>query len=167
MAKKKGQGTHKQGARSTSSAPGKSKAHTSSQPNPVASQLKAEKSLPQASSSFLDLIKGKQARSDISTVNKGSAQRESMSKEKGNEPEKRSLPDTIGNIFQFLKAVDVERRKISWPARNQVIRETYSVLFLVAVITLLVLSFDWLVGHFIFGPLEHWARLHGGGIGKS
>jgi preprotein translocase SecE subunit len=68
--------------------------------------------------------------------------------------------------LQFLKEVGIERRKISWPQREQVVRETMSVLFLVAAITLLVLSYDWVLG-WAFGGLEHFARLHGGGVGKG
>ena len=68
---------------------------------------------------------------------------------------------------QFLKEVAIEFKKISWPARQQVIQETYSVLFLVTVITLMVLAFDWVLGHGVFGPIEHWSRLHGGGVGHS
>lgn len=68
---------------------------------------------------------------------------------------------------QFLKEVAVEFRKISWPDKTQVARETGSVLFLVTVITLMVLGFDWILGHVFFNPLEHWARLHGGGVGRG
>lgn len=68
---------------------------------------------------------------------------------------------------QFLKEVAIEFKKISWPARQQVVQETYSVLFLVTVITLMVLGFDWVLGHGVFGPIEHWARLHGGGVAHS
>lgn len=68
---------------------------------------------------------------------------------------------------QFLKEVAIEFRKISWPEFRQVVRETWSVLFLVAIITLMVLGFDWVLSHFVFGPLEHFARIHGGGIGSN
>jgi preprotein translocase SecE subunit len=74
---------------------------------------------------------------------------------------------TASEFFTFLKEVNAERRKISWPDRIQVIKQTYSVLVLVAIITLLVLGFDWVVGHYIFNPLEHWARMVGGGIGSQ
>jgi preprotein translocase SecE subunit len=167
MAKKKGQGTQKPGARPTSSAPAKSKANNQNQSKAVDNELKAEKSKPKTNSSFLEIMKGKELGSDGGRSGKATGQKEPMNKERNKDEEKQGLPDTIGNIFQFLKEVNIERRKISWPAREQVIRETYSVLFLVAVITGLVLGFDWLVGHFIFGPLEHWARLHGGGIGRG
>lgn len=75
------------------------------------------------------------------------------------------LGESLKDIRQFLKDVVVEFTKITWPARTQVLQETWSVLFLVALITLLVLGFDWFLAHAIFGPLEHWARLHGGGVG--
>lgn len=77
------------------------------------------------------------------------------------------LGQSLKNFRQFVKEVFVEFGKISWPGRQQVIKETWSVLFLVTVITLMVLGFDWFLGHAIFGPLEHWARLHGGGIGNG
>jgi preprotein translocase SecE subunit len=73
----------------------------------------------------------------------------------------------ISTARQFLKEVVIEFNKITWPGRAQVIQETYSVLFLVTVITLMVLSFDWFLGKAIFGPLEYWARLHGGGVGRG
>jgi preprotein translocase SecE subunit len=87
-------------------------------------------------------------------------------KAKDGDGEEGSIAATTTDIIQFLKEVDIERRKISWPEPSQVVRETWSVLFLVTVITTLVLSFDWAVGHFVFNPLEHWARLNGGGIGR-
>ncbi len=75
------------------------------------------------------------------------------------------LGESLKDIRQFLKDVVVEFTKITWPGRTQVLQETWSVLFLVALITLLVLGFDWFLAHAVFGPLEHWARLHGGGVG--
>lgn len=78
-----------------------------------------------------------------------------------------NLQAGIGTARQFLKEVAVEFNKITWPGRTQVIQETYSVLFLVTIITLMVLAFDWFLGRAIFGPLEYWARLHGGGVGRG
>jgi preprotein translocase SecE subunit len=75
------------------------------------------------------------------------------------------LGESLKDIRQFLKDVVVEFTKITWPGKQQVIQETLSVLFLVALITIAVLGFDWFLAHAIFGPLEHWARLHGGGVG--
>ncbi len=72
-----------------------------------------------------------------------------------------------GNLIQFIKEVIIEFRKISWPGGKEVIQATWSVLALVAIITLLVLGFDWLLANAFFGPLEHFARLHGGGVGLN
>jgi preprotein translocase SecE subunit len=79
--------------------------------------------------------------------------------------ERKSLAEQIKSVAQFLKEVVIEFRKISWPGRAQVLKETWSVLFLVAAITLMVLGFDWFLNHAVFMPLEDWARLHGGGYG--
>lgn len=72
-----------------------------------------------------------------------------------------------GSLIQFLKEVVIEFKKISWPGSKEVIQATWSVIALVAIITLLVLGFDWLLGHAFFGPLEHFARMHGGGVGSG
>jgi preprotein translocase subunit SecE len=66
---------------------------------------------------------------------------------------------------QFLNEVRAEARKISWPERSQVLRETMSVLFLVALITVFVWLFDIFLGKFIFAPVEHWGHLYGIGGG--
>jgi len=72
-----------------------------------------------------------------------------------------------GNVFtetaQFLREVAIEHRKIAWPDRAQIVRETWSVLVLVFCITVVVLAFDWVLGQAVFGPLEHFARLYGAG----
>jgi preprotein translocase SecE subunit len=73
----------------------------------------------------------------------------------------------INNARQFLREVRIEFYKISWPDRLQVVRETYSVLVLVTLITVTVLAFDWFLSSAIFGPLEHFARMHGGGVGHG
>ncbi len=91
---------------------------------------------------------------------------------KGDDKKKKKKDDdapvgeSIKDIRQFLKEVLIEFQKITWPERAQVIRETYSVIFLVTVITLMVLGFDWVLGHAVFGPLEHWARVLGGGVSR-
>jgi preprotein translocase SecE subunit len=72
-----------------------------------------------------------------------------------------------GSLIQLVKEVVIEFRKISWPGSKEVIQATWSVLALVAIITLLVLGFDWLLGHAFFSPLEHFARMHGGGVGSG
>ena len=46
------------------------------------------------------------------------------------------------NIRQFLKEVRDEFLKISWPSRDQVTREFFSVLFLVTVLTGIIFLFD-------------------------
>lgn len=76
------------------------------------------------------------------------------------------LGESIKDVRQFLKEVGIEFRKITWPGRRQVIQETWSVLFLVTLITVMVFAFDKVLAMVVFGPLEHWARLHGGGIGR-
>jgi preprotein translocase subunit SecE len=88
-------------------------------------------------------------------------------KPKGKKQERRDgePSNAVAHFLQFLKEVNVEARKITWPERALVLRETWGVLVLVAVLTLLVLGFDWAVGHFIFQPLEHWARVLGGSVG--
>jgi len=94
------------------------------------------------------------------------------SKEPAREPakekskDKKGLIASLNELRQFLKDVQVEFSKITWPGRHQIIQETVAVLFLVTLITLMVLGFDYFLGHAIFGPLEHWARLHGGGVGR-
>lgn len=92
---------------------------------------------------------------------------------KGDDKKKKKKDDdapvgeSIKDIRQFLKEVLIEFQKITWPERAQVIRETYSVIFLVTVITLMVLGFDWVLGHAVFGPLEHWSRMVGGGVPRQ
>lgn len=82
-------------------------------------------------------------------------------------PQAKENSSRFAQALQFAKEVLLEFRKISWPDRRQVFRETLSVLFLVAFITLLVLGFDWFLSKLVFGPLEHFARLHGGGVGRG
>lgn len=166
MAKKKGQGPANKGARPSTPESVNAKAQAEGESKPGANQVKT-KAAEKNHTSLKDVNKDKQASGNNANLNKAAAAKEPMNKDKDKESEKKSLGDTIGDILQFLKEVNVERRKISWPGREQVIRETWSVLFLVAIITGLVLGFDWFLGHVIFGPLEHWARLHGGGIGRG
>ncbi len=75
--------------------------------------------------------------------------------------------ESILQARRLLREVVIEFKKISWPGRRQVMQETYSVLFLVTIITLMVLGFDWFVGKFIFGPIGEWTRHLGGGIGSG
>ncbi len=90
--------------------------------------------------------------------------------EPGKEPKKLQAEKEASGIkavAQFMKEVAIEHRKITWPDRRQIVRETWSVIFLVSAITVMVLGIDWVLGHVIFGPLEHWARLHGAGVGRG
>jgi preprotein translocase SecE subunit len=73
------------------------------------------------------------------------------------------LGERFLKISQFLNEVLAEFRRINWPERSQVARETVSVLFLVLLITVLVWVFDLSVGKFVFSPLEHWGHLYGFG----
>ncbi|MBY0547333.1 MAG: preprotein translocase subunit SecE [Candidatus Obscuribacterales bacterium] len=70
-------------------------------------------------------------------------------------------------LLRFLAETVVELRKISWPDRQQVIRETASVILLVCLITVAVLCFDWAVAKAVFEPLDHFARSVGGGVGSQ
>jgi len=91
----------------------------------------------------------------------------SAAKPKGKKQERDGEPtNPVAHFIQFLKEVNIEARKITWPERGLVLRETWGVIVLVAVLTFLVLGFDWTVGHFVFQPLEHWARILGGGVGR-
>lgn len=99
------------------------------------------------------------------TAEKPKSERKDSAKKRKDEDA--GVAEGVKDVRQFLKEVAIEFNKITWPDRAQVIRETYSVLFLVTIITLMVLAFDWFLGHAIFGPLEHWARMHGGGIGHG
>jgi preprotein translocase SecE subunit len=92
---------------------------------------------------------------------------EDAAKKKKERQDKPAFGQQFIDFLQYLREVQIEFRKISWPESGEVIRATYSVLFLVAVITLLVLGFDFALGKVFFGPLEHWARMLGGGIGRG
>ena len=71
----------------------------------------------------------------------------------------------LAAMVLFVKESMVELRKITWPDRQQVIKETLSVIVLVAIITACVLAFDYGVAKVIFEPLDKLARHLGGGIG--
>jgi len=64
------------------------------------------------------------------------------------------------NSLKFLKEVQHEGRKITWPDRRQVVQETWTVLVLVTFITFLVLGYDFVLGRFIFGPIEHISKMN-------
>ncbi|MBK7839507.1 MAG: preprotein translocase subunit SecE [Candidatus Obscuribacter sp.] len=84
-------------------------------------------------------------------------------------PKKHEAKEASGltGVMQFLREVAIEHRKITWPDRPQIIRETWSVIVLVAAITIMVLGIDWVLGHAVFGPLEHWAKMYGAGAGRG
>lgn len=75
--------------------------------------------------------------------------------------------NNIAEFIQFLSDTWQEFRKISWPNREQVIRETWSVLVLCALITCSVLAFDWAIAKSIFEPLDRYAKKMGGGVGHT
>ena len=71
----------------------------------------------------------------------------------------------LAGLIQFIADSLVELKKITWPDRPQVIRETLSVIVLVAIITGCVLGFDYGIAKLVFEPLDKLARKLGGGIG--
>jgi preprotein translocase SecE subunit len=71
----------------------------------------------------------------------------------------------IAGMIQFTTEALMEARKVTWPDRQQVIKETLSVIFLVGVITCCVLGFDFSIAKVVFEPLDKVARHLGGGIG--
>ncbi|HEY9712567.1 MAG TPA: preprotein translocase subunit SecE, partial [Chroococcales cyanobacterium] len=79
-------------------------------------------------------------------------------KSEGGAKKGQPVESPIKSALRFLKEVRQEFYKVSWPDLPQVVRESFSVLILVAAITLMVLGFDWLLAHAVFGPLEHFAR---------
>ena len=70
----------------------------------------------------------------------------------------------IAGLVAFVASSFVELQKITWPDRQQVIKETLSVIVLVVIITAAVLGFDYALG-FVFNNIDHLARKFGGGIG--
>ncbi len=71
----------------------------------------------------------------------------------------------LAGLIQFIADSLGELKKVTWPDRNQVIRETLSVIVLVALITGCVLAFDYGIAKAVFEPLDKLARHMGGGIG--
>jgi len=65
----------------------------------------------------------------------------------------------IKGSVNFLRDVAREAKKITWPPRSQVMQETWSVIVLVAFITVMVLGFDYALGNWVFGPIEHLAKV--------
>ncbi|MGD9681534.1 MAG: preprotein translocase subunit SecE [Candidatus Obscuribacterales bacterium] len=68
----------------------------------------------------------------------------------------------FAGYHQFLREVLIEYRKITWPDRQQITKETWSVLVLVTFITFLVLGYDFALGK-IFAYVEHLSRIYAGG----
>ncbi len=117
----------------------------------------------------------------IKSKHGGNADKAKTDKTRGNNPQKmksgdeqKEVKQKSGNLpivqsaleaGQFLGEVRAEARKISWPERSQVVRETISVLFLVTLITMFVWLFDIVLGKFVFAPVEHWGHLYGIGGG--
>ena len=71
----------------------------------------------------------------------------------------------LQGLIIFIGSAIEELKKITWPDRAQVLRETLSVIVLVAVITAAVLAFDAALGKVVFNNIDHLARQMGGGIG--
>lgn len=67
--------------------------------------------------------------------------------------------NVVTGAVVFLKEVVKEAKKITWPPRSQVVQETTSVIVLVALITVMVLGFDYALGNWVFGPIEHLAKI--------
>lgn len=73
--------------------------------------------------------------------------------------EEKKSGNVVADAITFLKEVAKEAKKITWPPRSQVVQETTSVIVLVALITVMVLGFDYALGNWIFGPIEHFAKM--------
>jgi preprotein translocase SecE subunit len=89
-----------------------------------------------------------------------------------NKPEKKKVAEPgfgeqLAEFVQFLKDTTVEARRITWPSRQQVIKETWSVLVLVTMLTVAVLAFDFGIARTVFEPLDKFAKKAGGGVGGS
>ncbi len=84
----------------------------------------------------------------------GSGQGERTAK-KDEKPAGNGIKETL----LFLNEVKNEARKITWPPRGQVAQETWSVIVLVTFITVMVLGFDYALGNWVFGPIEHFAKI--------
>jgi len=158
--------TKKKGAEADSTAKGK----TAQAKQDPADQAGSKEAGPPAKANQAKKEAGKEASGQQKSKPKNGndkAQKAQSKESSKKKDEESALSESLKDIRQFLKEVAIEFKKISWPDRSQVVRETYSVLFLVTIITVMVLGFDWVLGHAVFGPLEHWARLHGGGVGRG
>ncbi len=86
---------------------------------------------------------------------RGSGHGEKAAKKDGSKTPGNSIKEAI----LFLNEVKNEARKITWPPRGQVAQETWSVIVLVTFITVMVLGFDYALGNWVFGPIEHFAKI--------
>lgn len=75
--------------------------------------------------------------------------------------------EQFADFVQFLRDTWIEFRRISWPNRQQVVKETWSVLVLVTLLTVSVLGFDFAIARTVFEPLDKFAKHQGGGVGGS
>jgi preprotein translocase SecE subunit len=85
-------------------------------------------------------------------------------KKKTDEP---GFMESLAELRQFLADTWIEFRRISWPSRQQVVKETWSVLVLVTMLTLAVLAFDFAIARTVFEPLDKYAKKSGGGVGGA
>jgi preprotein translocase SecE subunit len=87
------------------------------------------------------------------------AQADAPQQPKPKKAETKKSGNFVTDTVIFLKEVVKEAKKITWPPRSQVIQETTSVIVLVTLITVMVLGFDYALGNWIFGPIEHFAKV--------
>ncbi|MDZ4832666.1 MAG: preprotein translocase subunit SecE [Candidatus Melainabacteria bacterium] len=88
----------------------------------------------------------------------GNAAAATPAAKKKHEEDRRSAGG-INGMVNFIKEVRTEAKKITWPPRSQVMSETWSVIVMVAFITVMVLGFDYVLGNWIFGPIEHAGKM--------
>ncbi|MBX9671070.1 MAG: preprotein translocase subunit SecE [Candidatus Obscuribacterales bacterium] len=79
--------------------------------------------------------------------------------EKASKKDEKPAGNGIKETLLFLNEVKNEARKITWPPKGQVAQETWSVIVLVTFITVMVLGFDYALGNWVFGPIEHFAKI--------
>ncbi|MBX9686765.1 MAG: preprotein translocase subunit SecE [Candidatus Obscuribacterales bacterium] len=79
--------------------------------------------------------------------------------------QKQTQKSGLAALLQFIAEALIELKRITWPERQQVIKETISVIVLVTIITACVLAFDYGIAKAVFEPLDKLARHLGGGIG--
>lgn len=102
---------------------------------------------------------GKKERDEAKSMDEKHGSHAQDSGKKAEEGRKGGLGESIKDTAKFLNEVKNEGRKITWPPRRQVLQETWSVMVLVTIITIMVLGFDYALGNWIFGPIEHFAKV--------